>query len=289
MQPYRTFLPHDKRGGFFAITGDKAPPKIHHAEDSRRSPPTRRAASGPSRAPFRAAQEARASRADPSERPGTQNLSAGADPGLGASRRKGRGGRSAILRRRARLARFLPALRPAVSRGAALPLGLAERRGLRQDPARQHGRSRAARPALRCLRTARARGEPFVAMARSRRPAAQPRPRPDPRRRGRARPCPGHRDHACGKPAGPQPGRDPVSAAAKAAAAFSAFPDAPAAEAEILALWAFALAIRLRRLRPLRLIAATILDPAPRQSAAKARRARLAEARRGRPRRRLRP
>jgi Protein of unknown function (DUF1403) len=42
---------------------------------------------------------------------------------------------------------------------------------------------------------------------------------------------------------------DPVSAAAKAAAqAFSAFPDAPAAEAEILALWLFdlALAIRLR-------------------------------------------
>ena len=33
MQSYRTFLPHDKRGGFFAITGDKAPPKIHHAEE----------------------------------------------------------------------------------------------------------------------------------------------------------------------------------------------------------------------------------------------------------------
>jgi Protein of unknown function (DUF1403) len=42
---------------------------------------------------------------------------------------------------------------------------------------------------------------------------------------------------------------DPVSAAAKAAAmTFAAFPDAPAAEAEILALWAFdsALALRLR-------------------------------------------
>jgi Protein of unknown function (DUF1403) len=57
---------------------------------------------------------------------------------------------------------------------------------------------------------------------------------------------------------------DPVSAAAKAAAAaFSAFPDAPAAEAEILALWAFdlALAIRLGWPRPAPLIATRILDP----------------------------
>jgi hypothetical protein len=57
---------------------------------------------------------------------------------------------------------------------------------------------------------------------------------------------------------------DPVSAAAKAAAAvFSIFPDAPAAEAEILALWAFdlALAIRLRWSRPVPLIATRILDP----------------------------
>ena len=57
---------------------------------------------------------------------------------------------------------------------------------------------------------------------------------------------------------------DPVSAAAKAAAlAFSVFPDAPAAEAEILALWAFdlTLAIRLRWPRPLPLIAMRILDP----------------------------
>jgi Protein of unknown function (DUF1403)/HTH DNA binding domain len=58
---------------------------------------------------------------------------------------------------------------------------------------------------------------------------------------------------------------DPVSAAAKAAAtAFSDFPDAPAADAEILALCAFdlVLAIRLRWPRPLPLIATTILDPA---------------------------
>ena len=57
---------------------------------------------------------------------------------------------------------------------------------------------------------------------------------------------------------------DPVSAAAQAAAfTFSVFPDAPAAEAEILAFWLFdtAIAIRLRWPRPLPLIATKILDP----------------------------
>jgi len=58
---------------------------------------------------------------------------------------------------------------------------------------------------------------------------------------------------------------DPVSAAAKTAAAtFSAFPDAPAAEAEIFALWVFdsVIAIRLRWPRPVPLITTKILDPA---------------------------
>ncbi|HEY5206306.1 MAG TPA: DUF1403 family protein [Roseiarcus sp.] len=57
---------------------------------------------------------------------------------------------------------------------------------------------------------------------------------------------------------------DPVSAAAKAAAlTFAAVPDAPAAEAEILALWAFdmVLSLRLRWPRPLPLIATKLLDP----------------------------
>ena len=57
---------------------------------------------------------------------------------------------------------------------------------------------------------------------------------------------------------------DPVSAAAKAAtAAFSAVPDARAAEAEILALSVFdtVLAIRLRWPRPVPLIATKLLDP----------------------------
>ena len=57
---------------------------------------------------------------------------------------------------------------------------------------------------------------------------------------------------------------DPVSAAAKGGAlVFSAFPDAPTAEAEILALWAFdsVIAIRLRWPRPVPLLATKILDP----------------------------
>jgi len=60
---------------------------------------------------------------------------------------------------------------------------------------------------------------------------------------------------------------DPVSAAGKSAAVlFSAFPDAPAAEAEILALWLFdmVIAIRLRWPRPVPLIAVKILDPSSR-------------------------
>jgi hypothetical protein len=67
---------------------------------------------------------------------------------------------------------------------------------------------------------------------------------------------------------------DPVSAAAKAAAfAFSAFPDAPTDDAEILALWTFdlALAIRLRWARPLPLIATTVLDPTLRSPGARRR------------------
>jgi hypothetical protein len=64
---------------------------------------------------------------------------------------------------------------------------------------------------------------------------------------------------------------DPVSAAGKSAAlVLSAFPDTPAADAEILALWLFdmVLAIRLRWPRPVPLIAAKILDPTLRSPSA---------------------
>jgi hypothetical protein len=48
-----------------------------------------------------------------------------------------------------------------------------------------------------------------------------------------------------------------------AAAVFSAFPDAPAGPSEILALWVFdmVIALRLRWLRPVPLIATKVLDP----------------------------
>ena len=91
---------------------------------------------------------------------------------------------------------------------------------------------------------------------------------------------------------------DPVSAAAKAAAAvFSAFPDAPTAASEILAFWVFdlVLAIRLRWARPLPMIATKNSRSDPpipgRQPTAKAGRSSLAKRRRGRDRagRRLRP
>ena len=88
-------------------------------------------------------------------------------------------------------------------------------------------------------RRARACGKPFEAVARSRRPAAQPRPGPDRRRGGAldlALPDPNGLASSLKACAGEG---DPVSAADKSAAlVFSAFPDAPAAEAEILALWA---------------------------------------------------
>ena len=155
---------------------------IHHAQviradldllaDPAPDPLERRACAAPA---------ARRDQADLDENPGTASPSAaGADPGLGAGERKGRAGRSAVFRRRrARFARRLSARRPARRRGAARPPRASERRGLRQDPAPQRRRSRAARPPLRRRRPARARGEPLVALARSRRPAAQPRPRPD--------------------------------------------------------------------------------------------------------------
>ena len=63
---------------------------------------------------------------------------------------------------------------------------------------------------------------------------------------------------------------DPVSAATKAAAAtFSAVPDAPTSEAEIMALWVFdmVIALRLRWPRPVPLIATKLLDPALRPQA----------------------
>ena len=151
-----------------------------------------------------------------------------------------------------------PAPRSARRRRAALAPGAAERRRLRQDPAPQRRRRRAARPALRRWATPLGlRRSSCRSGATS--PAGRPASTPPARRRGGAA-RPGLSDPnglASGLKACAGEG-DPVSAAAKAAAlVFSAFPDAPAAEAEILALWVFDLviAIRLRWARPLPLIA----------------------------------
>ena len=122
--------------------------------------------------------------------------------------------------------------------------------------------ARAARPALRRRRPARARRDParYGAIAP---PAAEPRPRPDRDAAARLDLAVDPNGLAASLKACAGEG-DPVSAAAKAAAlAFSAFPDASAAEAEIFALWVFdiVLAIRLRWPRPVPLIATKILDP----------------------------
>ena len=260
----------------------------------------RRPARRPRRGRSRAARDgaARAKRTS-AKTPEQASLSAaGAGPVVGAGERKGRGGRSAVRRRRRpRSARRLPAPRPARRRGAARAPGASERRRLRQDPAPQRRRRRAARPALRRRRRARARGE----AAQLWRDLAGRPPSLDP---GRLAAAAARLDLALPDPNGLASSLkacagegDPVSAAAKAAAlAFSVFPDAPAAEAEILALWVFdlALAIRLRWPRPVPLIATKILDPALRSdggAAAKAGRPSLVERRRrrDRARRRLRP
>ena len=211
--------------------------------------------------------EARASEAEHCESPGTAGLSAAdASSGLGAGERKGRGGRSAVLRRRRpRLARRASsaAIRPPPARCAPAwrfrappppPKSCASTPTQARcatcvsPPAKPLGP--AARPPVGC-----------GAMLASRPPSLDP---------GRIVAAAARLDLAV-DPNGLASSLkacagqgDPVSAAAKSAAlAFSAFPDAPAADAEILALWAFdlVLALRLRWPRPLPLIATKILDP----------------------------
>ena len=123
-------------------------------------------------------------------------------------------------------------------------LALQSAAACRKDPAPQRRRSRAARPPLRRRRPARARGDPVVAVARCA-PAGRPASIPagfSTRRRGSTwlwtRTASQSSLKACAGEG------DPVSAAAKAAAlAFSTLPDAPAADAEIFALWAFDMVI----------------------------------------------
>ena len=87
------------RADSVATQRDKPPRKNSSCPgDSRRSRPPRRTASGRSGAPFGAASAGAPNKATLNENPGTASPSAtGADPGLGAGERKGRGGRVRCL------------------------------------------------------------------------------------------------------------------------------------------------------------------------------------------------
>ena len=212
----------------------------------------------PLRQPFR---ERRPSKKTPER----QAFPPRADPGLGAGRRKGRGGGSAVFRRRPpRFARRLSPRRSARRRRAALSSGAAERRGLRKIL-----RVNADEAALRDLSFA--VGDPLgpaaALLSHWRECAGRPPSLDPPRvfdaaaRLDLSLPDPNGLAASLKACAGEG---DPLSAAAKAAAlAFCAFPDAPAPPSEMLSLWVFdvVIAIRLRWPRPVPLIATKILDP----------------------------
>ena len=192
MLPYRTSPPHDKRGGFVPNRGDKAPPRIHHAQVIRADlEPRSRPVADPGEARSRAASEARASKAaarrNPCRAPSHLCRRRRCPAWARASGRAGQGDPlffagaglallDAFLRRDPPAA---GALRPRL----ALQSAAASAKILRLN---------ADEGALRDLRFA--IGDPPAprqgcsALARPRRPAAQPRPRPDSRRGGAARP-----------------------------------------------------------------------------------------------------
>ena len=223
MQAYRTFLHHDKRGGLLATQRDKAPRKNSPCpRDSRRSRPARRPPPDPWSGRLR--RSGSLARARPS------------------ARRKPRNGTPFRRRRRSRpgrgraegQGRAIRCLPPAPGSLCSTPFCAPTR----PPPGRcaPAWRCRAPRPrakilrvnadeaALRDLRFA--VGDPLGPAANLlslwrdlRRPAAQPRPRPDRRRGGAARPgCADPNGLAASLKACAGQG-DPVSAAAKAAAA----------------------------------------------------------------------
>jgi hypothetical protein len=183
---------------------------------------------------------------------------------MGAGERKGRRGSAVLGRRRARFARRLPAPRPPAASALRARLALQS-----ATAAAKILRLNASEGALRDLRFAAVDplGPAANLLSLWRDGAGRP-PSLDPARilDAAARldlPLTDPNGLALSLKARAGEG-DPVSAAAKAAGlAFCAVPDAPPAEAEILALWVFdmVIAIRLRWQRPVPLIAAKILDP----------------------------
>jgi Protein of unknown function (DUF1403) len=273
MQPYRTSPPRDKRGGFLTRTVDKAPPRTHHAQvirpDLTLVPDLiaylGEAVSAPSR---RSAEKSRPS-AKAAETQAFPPLAAAPVPAW--ARASGRAGEDPLFFAGAGLA-FLdahlrrdPPAAGALRSRLAVHSAAASAKILRLNT--HEGELRDLRfavgdagPAARLLQLWRelAGRPPSLAPDRFAAAAARLDLAVDPN------------DLASSLKACAGEG-DPVSAAAKAAAlVFSAFPDAPAAEAEIFALWAFdmVIAIRLRWPRPMPLIATKILDPSLRSDRA---------------------
>jgi Protein of unknown function (DUF1403) len=267
MQTYRTFLNDDKRGGNYATTGDKPPPRIHHAPVIRADPDLiSESVVDPGEdigAPLPKTTKAKPPRA---KAPETQAFPSPA-PVPAWARASGRAGEGD----------------PVFAAGAALALLDAFLR--REPPCAGALRSRLAlnsaavaakilrlnadEGALRDLRFA--VGDELGPAAKLLRLWRDLATRPPSLDAGRLAAAAARLDLALPDPNGLASSLkacagegDPVSAAGKGAAlVFSAFPDAPAAEAETFALWAFdlALATRLRWPRPLPLVATKVLDP----------------------------
>jgi Protein of unknown function (DUF1403) len=265
MEAYRTSPTHDKRGGFSATQRDKAPHKTHHAPVIRADLELL-ADHTPDSAEHLSAPPAKRARAKTSQAK-TAEQQAPPPPAIPAwARASGRAGQTDPLfaagAALALLDAFLRADPPAA--GALLA-----RLALQSAAAcAKILRVNADEAALRDLRFA--VGDPLGPAASllslSRNGASRP-PSLDPSRIAAAAALldlavdPNGLAASLKACAGEG---DPVSAAARVAAlAFSAVPDAPAAVAEILALWTFdmVIAIRLRWPRPVPLIAAKILDP----------------------------
>jgi hypothetical protein len=266
LEAYRTFPSHDKWGGLFATQRDKAPRKTHHApviraefplpadlppdpEDRVPTPPATRARTKP-RLP---------------KTPERQTLPPAPIPAW--ARACGRAGEGdSLFAAGAGLALLDACLRADPPAVGALRARLALQSAAASAKIR---RLNADAAALRDLRFA--DGDPLgpaaILLSLWSDSAARP-PSLDPSRISHAGArldlaLPDPNDLALSLKACAGEG-DPVSAAAKVAAlAFSAVPDAPAAGAEILALWTFdmVIAIRLRWPRLVPLIAVKILDP----------------------------
>jgi hypothetical protein len=271
MEAYRTCQPHDKRGGFLATQRDKPPHKTHHREVIR--PDLELLADAPPDgedcvlAP--PAKRARAKQT-PSKTPERRTL----PPVPAWARASGRAGEGEpLFAAGAALALLDAALHAEPPAAGALRARLALQS---TAAAAKVLRLNADAAALRDLRFA--VGDPggqaaaLLSLWRDR--AGRP-PSLDPSRIFDAAArldlvLPDANSLASSLKACAGEG-DPVSAAARVAAlAFSAVPDAPAAGAEILALWVFdmVIAIRLRWLRAVPLIAVKILDPTLRSPSA---------------------